>query len=120
MTLIPRSVLDIRRSSQNNPELSKKYVLNFLETDLDERQVAYFTYCINRLNAFRLINAQNYINQNENIIDRDNIKVEEVHYTEREIKSFIVLQNSSIFSPLEYNQLYEKYIENHKELKKTI
>ena len=120
MTLIPRSVIDISHSTQNNTKSRKQYILHFLETDLDESQVAYFTYCINRLNAFRSINAQSYKCHNETVIDRDNIEVEEVPYTEREIKSFIIIQNSSIFSPFEYKQLYEKYIGKNKELKRAM
>lgn len=119
MTLIPRSVLDISSVPQST-ESRKQYVLNFLDTDLDENQITYFAYCINRLNAFRSITAQSYKSHDESTIDRDSVAVEEVPYTEREIKSFIILQNSSIFSPIEYKQLYDKYMGKKKELKQVI
>lgn len=119
MSLIPRSVIDINRGSQSTAS-RKNYIMRFLNTDLDDNQITYFTYCINRLNAFRAIYAQSSINHDNIKIDRDSIEVEEIPYTEREIKSFIILQNSSIFSPLEYNQLYSQYIDREKELKQVI
>lgn len=119
MTLIPRSVIDLSLGSLNT-EQRKQYVLNFLETSLDENQISYFAYCINRLNAMRSIIAQRSKSHDEAIIDRDNIEVEEVSYTEKDIKSFIILQNSSMFSPIEYNQLYDRFVDKKKELKQVI
>ena len=119
MTLIPRSVIDLNLGSLNI-EQRKQYILNFLETSLDENQISYFAYCINRLNAIRSIIAQRSKSHDEAILDRDNIEVEEIPYTEREIKSFIILQNSSIFSPIEYKQLYDKYMGKKKELKQVV
>lgn len=119
MTLIPRSVIDTKKNTQNINS-RKKYVLNFLDTSLDENQIAYFTYCINRLNAFRSINAQNYKSKEEPIINRRGIETEEIDYTEREIKCFIILQNASLFSPIEYKDLYDKYIAQEKELKQVV
>ncbi len=113
MGLIPQNCIDISLASQNT-NLRKQYILNFLETSLGKNQIRYFTYCINRLNAFRSINAESYKSHDEATIDRDNIEVEDVQYTEKEIKSFIIIQNSSLFSPLEYNQLYGRFVEEKK------
>lgn len=119
MTLIPSSVININQGAQNINS-RKEYILNFLKTSLDENQINYFTYCINRLNAFRAKTAENYKTKSKSPIDRDMIEVEEVAYTEREIKSFIVIENSSLFSPIEYKILYEEYTEDKKELKQVI
>lgn len=119
MSLIPKSVVDINREKQSVVS-RKQYILDFLETSLDENQISYFAYCINRLNAFRSITAKSYKSHEKVKIDRDSVEAEEVPYTEREIKFFIILQNSSIFSPIEYSQLYEKYMDNKKELKQVI
>ena len=119
MTLIPNHTIDLNRCSQNTVS-RKQYILSFLESSLDEKQISYYAYCINRLNAIRSYNAQNYKSHNEVKIDRENIECEEVSYSEREIKCFIILENSSIFSPNEYKQLYDKYIGKKKELKQVI
>lgn len=97
--------------SQNDIECLKDNIRGFLDRELEPDEIDYYSTYISKILACRNNEVQNQSRKAKDRIANKNIEFKVVEMTEGEIKHFILVSNSTFFSPFEYTELSNKVMQ---------